>query len=129
MDVLRCLRSNSSERLKSALTLYYELTEEIASQVVQFVRDQFFCNGCFIEHGSQLQHDCFKSEVEKLDHLFFTAITNVKEDIVIDEWFNRLKAKDIHRDILYIPFQWRRDSNFLDDIRSCALDHYGTEAN
>ena len=126
MRVFRMIRS--SEDLKTAQTLYYELSHIIAIQVIEYVSTHFFCNGCFIGHGSQLQHDCcLKTDEEKLEELFHPAIESIKIDFILEEWVRRLNSKGIDRDILSLPVNWRRDSHFLNDILSCALKIYGSK--
>ena len=125
MIVFRNIRL--SENLKTALTLYYDLCYVIARKIKNYMSIYYFCNKCYVVYENQC--DCIKPEEEKLNELFYGAFESIRIDLVLNEWLNQLIRKGINRDILSIPVNWREDSDFLEDIRSCVLESDGSETN
>ena len=127
MFVFETVNSLVGGNLGAAVDIYYKLIDIIGKFTADYVRNNFQCTGCIIEHGSQHQHECLMfSSAEKVDSLFVEAYTNLNEEDILNEWYRQLTEEEDF-DVLYLPHQWKEDIHFLNDIWSSAIQQHDPE--
>ena len=115
---IKSMVNNDSDK---ACFVYRKLLKVLSNFVRDYTRDNFICEACEIEDGSQLHHNCLMlTEAEKVKRTFLQAIRHVNEEEVLDLWHEQLLNPNNGPviDLLYMPAGWNTDRTFLTAIRN-----------